>query len=753
MKILKTDCDSALEIAKKFNNTHVYIETLMYSLCKRKKFQDFVNQISPSANITGFEKALEDYLNSKSNTSITIDKPKPSFSYEQILKHAFAVSALKESPNIMLEELINVIIENKNTNIFKLMSDNNIIPNFNKKIELTPFQLKNSDGVTFPVLTQSQVQQINQKIQSENKKASIEAFKVEFAKYTTCLNETITAEYKAPFGRENEIKELQRVLLRKNKNSIMITGEPGVGKSHLVESLAAEIVKGEVNPALKDIKIYSLSIHALLADIKYHGILEARLTALFAVLIDDPKKVLFIDEIHMLQGAGSQNGNLDILNFLKAPMSKNKLRIIGATTENEYRRFLEKNQAFTRRFAHLTVTEPTNAVTVNIIKNVKKDYEQFFGLKISNKIIEKVVDLTSLYIKDRYNPDKSFDILDSLLARKKLNQETKVTIEDVYEEISNICNIPSDSLTANKGEQLEKLRDYLKINVKGQNEALDQLVDYLKISYAGLKPKEKPMLSALFSGPTSVGKTETAKLLAEFMNIPLLRYDMSAFQERHTVSGLLGSPPGYIGYDDGSSGAGKLINDIDKNKHCVLLLDEIEKAHPDIFNLLLQIMDYGKLTSSSGKSVIFNKVIIIMTTNLGSEVIEKNPMGFNSKSDHKEGIEESIKGFLRPEFRARMDGSIVYKKLDSNTLAEVFDLQMIKLNKMIKEYNVSVNYNKEVVDFIVNEAIKSKLGARYIERLIADNIKKKLSTIILEKSQTEKLKKTVVFQENVIDLV
>ena len=580
---------------------------------------------------------------------------------------------------------------------------------------------------------------------------------IEFAKHTTLLNDEI-AKYKNKLGDVGEkyINEIERVLLRKTKNSIIIAGDPGVGKTHVLYKFVEKLNKKELHQNLDDVKVYELNLNSLLSDVKYHGILEARISAIVDVLSRDSNKVLFVDEIHMLYGAGG-NSNLDVMNFLKAPMSQNKIRIIGATTNQEYSKFVERNAAFARRFSKLSVEETTEEETIDILLNRKEEFENYYNISFNNELIEECVKLSNLYIRNRKNPDKSIDLIDSTLARAKAKNKTSICMSDVFTEVSLICNIPSDELSKNKAVQLDDLLSKLNSKIIGQTSAFDDVINTLFVSSSGLRTTGKTLGNFLFQGPTSTGKTYTAQLIADTLNIPLLRYDMSAFRERHTVATLIGSPPGYVGYGDGNVGNGKLINDIEKYPHCVLLMDEIEKAHKDVLNILLQIMDYGKLSSSSGKEVYFSKVILIMTSNLGSQDAQKSPIGFsnNQETFSKEKINENINKFLAPEFRARVDNIIHFNTLTIDNLKVIAKNQLDDLSNGLVSKKIILEISDDVIEKIANDSFNSKLGVRNIEAIISKTIKTKLARIILNMNSLEgqmKTLKTVLTPDKTIDI-
>jgi ATP-dependent Clp protease ATP-binding subunit ClpA len=735
MIIKKTDFDGAAEIARFFNNTHVTVEALFYHLFGTKEFQSILKSLYSDEEITNFKNDFGMYLSSKSKS--TPVNPIPSYQFEIITKKAISASFLDGHSNIILEELIKSIMSEEKSVAKEVLETHNFnfkLNTFGENDEFMEDFMGNNNNNTNTAPHNSNL--------------------IEFAKHTTLLNEQVE-NCTTPLGDVGQkyIDEIERVLLRKTKNSIIVSGDPGVGKTHIIYKFVDKLINGHLHEKLKDIKIYELNINSLLSDVKYHGILEARISAIVDVISRDVNKVLFIDEIHMLYGAGG-NSNLDIMNFLKGPMSQNKMRIIGATTTQEYTKFVEKNAAFARRFSKLSVEETNESETISILMGRKKEFEDFYGIPFDDILIDEVVKLSNIYVRNRKNPDKSIDILDSTLARAKAKNKSSVTLSDIFTEVSIICNIPSDELSKNKAVQLDDLLVKLNKKIIGQDNAFDEVINTLFVSSSGLRTSGKTLGNFLFQGPTSTGKTYTAQLIADTLNIPLLRYDMSGFMEKHTVSTLIGSPPGYVGFGDGNVGNGKLISDIEKNPHCVLLMDEIEKAHRDVLNILLQIMDYGKLSSSSGKEVYFSKVILIMTSNLGSQDAQKSQIGFGNSQEtfSKNKIDENINKFLAPEFRARIDNIIHFNTLNLENLKKITSMQIEDVSTSVKKNNVTFEITDEVIERIAKDSLNSKLGVRNIESTISKTIKTKLARIILNKEEGEHKHVKVSLINNSIDI-
>jgi ATP-dependent Clp protease ATP-binding subunit ClpA len=555
-------------------------------------------------------------------------------------------------------------------------------------------------------------------------------------KYTVNLNKLAVAGKIDPLiGRKEELATLVRITARRTKNNVIMVGEPGVGKTAVVEGLAKLITEGIVPEAIKDVTVYALDITALLAGSKYRGDVEERLKHVLKALQAIKHPILFIDEIHMMMGAGSGgSGSMDVANILKPALSKGELRAIGSTTYEEYRKHFEKDRALRRRFQKLDIDEPSVEDTKKILRGLKEHYEKFHGVTYTDDALDEAVNLTSRYITNQYLPDKAIDVIDGAGARQKVapadQKKAIITILEIEEEVSKIAKLPPKTVQKNESDKLATLEPDLKANVFGQEEAIVALANAIYVARAGLREPEKTLGSYLFTGPTGVGKTEVARQLAKTLDIELVRFDMSEYVEKHTISKLIGSPPGYVGFDNGAAGSGLLINAIDKTPHCVLLLDEVEKAHADIYNILLQIMDYGKLTSSSGKTVDFRNVILIMTANLGAAEAAKNPIGFGRESNA--GVEtEVVKKFFAPEFRNRLDAIINFKQLGEEQIILIVDKFIKSLNGLAKEKNVEIVLTTAARKWLVKEGFDVTMGARPMARCIAENISKPIAKEML----------------------
>ncbi|SFG50454.1 ATP-dependent Clp protease ATP-binding subunit ClpA [Duganella sp. CF458] len=532
-------------------------------------------------------------------------------------------------------------------------------------------------------------------------------------------------------GREDEVDRVIQVLCRRRKNNPLLVGEAGVGKTAIAEGLAYRITQGDVPEVLSSAVVYSLDMGALLAGTKYRGDFEQRLKAVLKQLKDNPNGILFIDEIHTIIGAGSASGGtLDASNLLKPALANGQLKCIGATTFTEFRGVFEKDHALSRRFQKVDVNEPTVEQTVQILRGLKSRFEEHHGVKYSSSALSTAAELAARFINDRHLPDKAIDVIDEAGAAQRIlpksKQKKTIGKTEIEEIISKIARIPPQTVNQDDRSKLATIDRDLRNVVFGQDPAIEALASAIKMSRAGLGKQDKPIGSFLFSGPTGVGKTEVAKQLAFILGIELIRFDMSEYMERHAVSRLIGAPPGYVGYDQG----GLLTEAITKKPHAVLLLDEIEKAHPDIFNILLQVMDHGTLTDNNGRKADFRNVIIIMTTNAGAESLQKRSIGF---TDSKEAGDEmaDIKRMFTPEFRNRLDATISFRALDEEIILRVVDKFLMQLEEQLHEKKVEAIFSEKLRKFLAKKGFDPLMGARPMSRLIQDMIRKALADELL----------------------
>ncbi|BBL57952.1 ATP-dependent Clp protease ATP-binding subunit ClpA [Methylomonas koyamae] len=551
-------------------------------------------------------------------------------------------------------------------------------------------------------------------------------------KYATNLNEeALKGNIDPLIGREIEVERTIQVLCRRRKNNPLLVGEAGVGKTAIAEGLAKRIVEEQVPEILMNSTIYSLDMGALVAGTKYRGDFEKRLKALINQLKKEPDSILFIDEIHTIIGAGSASGGvMDASNLIKPVLASGQLRCIGSTTYQEYRGIFEKDHALARRFQKIDVVEPSIEDTVLILKGLKSRFEEHHGLKYTQEALRMAVELSARYITDRHLPDKAIDVIDEAGARQRLFTagERKETIDtaEIEEIVAKIARVPAQSVSANDIDKLSNLEKNLKMLVFGQDEAISELAAAIKLSRAGLRDTTKTIGSFLFAGPTGVGKTEVTRQLAKVLGIELIRFDMSEYMERHTVSRLIGAPPGYVGFDQG----GLLTEAVTKHPHAVLLLDELEKAHPDVFNLLLQVMDHGTLTDNNGRKADFRNIILIMTTNAGAEESSRASIGFTVQNHASDSMKVIERGFS-PEFRNRLDAIVQFKPLDMAVVGSVVDKFIFELEAVLADKNVTLTLEPAARAWLAEHGCDPKMGARPMARLIQEKIKKPLAEDLL----------------------
>jgi ATP-dependent Clp protease ATP-binding subunit ClpA len=550
--------------------------------------------------------------------------------------------------------------------------------------------------------------------------------------FATNLNRQAEKGYIDPLvGRAAELERVAQILVRRRKNNPLLVGESGVGKTAIAEGLAKMIIEDDVPEPLKGSVIYSLDMGALLAGTKYRGDFEKRFKGLLAELEQQDQAILFIDEIHTIIGAGAASGGvMDASNLLKPLLTSGKIRCFGSTTYHEYRGIFEKDKALSRRFQKIDVPEPSVQETIAILKGLKSRFEEHHGLRFTQGALKSAAELAEKYINDRFLPDKAIDVIDEAGAYQQLQPPSKrkksVGSSDIEAVVAKIARIPPKSVSSSDKEQLRNLGDQLKMVVFGQDEAIGSLDAAIKLARAGLRDGEKPIGSFLFSGPTGVGKTEVSKQLAEVLGVELLRFDMSEYMERHTVSRLIGAPPGYVGFDQG----GLLTDAVTTHPHAVLLLDEVEKGHPDVFNLLLQVMDHGTLTDNNGRKADFRNIILIMTTNAGAEHMSRASIGF-TKQDHSSEGSEAVKKMFTPEFRNRLDAIIQFSALDEGVIKTVVDKFLVQLQAQLDDKKVTIEVDEEARQWLAEHGYDEKMGARPMARLIQEKLKKPLAEEVL----------------------
>mgnify|MGYP000408681120 CR=1 FL=1 len=711
-KDLEQIFESAVNLAGEYNHEYVTLEHFLHSLVTNESFAKLLTSFG--ADVKTLTKDVTKFIQEdlKEIVNPQVDRPKKTHTVDKVLNRAFTHVLFSGRQVIEpIDCFISMFAEKKSyANYFIRKAK------IDKDKFLSFIQKENSKDEDDEIT----------EVQSRN--PQVERMINQF-----CTNLTARAKAKKidpVIGREKEIEEMQLVLARRNKANVMLIGDPGVGKTAIAEGLARKIVEGNVPNFIKDHTVYSLDISSILAGSKYRGDFEERLKMIIGAIEKKGKCILFIDEAHMMNGAGAvSGGSNDMANMLKPALSKGTLKVIASTTWEEFRKHFEKDRALMRRFQRVTVDEPSEAVTVKILKGLRKYYEKHHGVKITNQAILDAVSYSVKYMSDKKLPDKAIDLIDCACARFKVKDEENGVVDhdEILFEVAKIANLPLEQINSKEGLNLAGLEKNLRSKVFGQETAIESLLDKVFISQAGLKAVNKPVGSFLFVGPTGVGKTEVAKQLANSMGVKLVRFDMSEFQEKHSVAKFIGAPPGYIGFDDN---AGQLITNLQENPNCILLLDEVEKAHPDVLTVMLQLMDNGFITGSNGKKADGRNAIIIMTSNLGAADNEKNGVGFGSL-ERDGDTKDAVNKFFAPEFRNRLDGIVKFGKLDQINMIKIVKKFIDELNALIKDKNIHIKLNAEAVEYLIAKGFNSKMGARPLQRTIDEFIKKPLSKEIL----------------------
>ena len=669
-------------------------------------------------NLATLRENLEEHVRDNTPTKIDLKKPvQPTLGFQRVLQRAvFHVQSSGKGVVKPINLLVAIFSEKESHSVF-LLSKQGI-----GRLDIVSYI---SHGK--PESTQTEADSVSADADAESEIAANN--ELEFLIDLNSLAESNKIDQL--IGRKDEIERIIQILARRTKNNPLLVGESGVGKTAIAEGLAHLINSKDTPEFLHESKLYSLDIGALIAGTKYRGDFEKRLKSVLKFLDEQNNPILFIDEIHTIIGAGSASGgSLDVSNLLKPALGKGKLRCIGSTTFQEYRGVFNQNQALSRRFQKIDVLEPSVDECIQILDGLKTNYETHHNVKYSGESINSAVNLSKRFLNDRFLPDKAIDLIDETGALLNISRKNhkKITVKqvDIEKTISKISKIPEQTISNQESINLQKLESDLKTVIFGQDTAIKSLVNAIKLSRAGLRDDNKTIGSFLFAGPTGVGKTEITTQLANIMGIELVRFDMSEYMERHTVSRLIGAPPGYVGFDQG----GLLTEAVVQNPHCVLLLDEIEKAHPDIFNLLLQIMDSGVLTDNNGRKADFRNVILVMTTNAGADLLEKKSIGFSDQSNESDAL-LSLKKLFSPEFRNRLDEIIQFNYLPMKVILSIVDKFLTKLQAQLDARNVELIYSKKVLNWIAENGYNKEMGARPMERFITNNIKKPLVDKVL----------------------
>jgi len=709
-KELQLVFDKAIKDAKKLQHEYVTIEHLLFAMMCSTNFFNLLKGFG--ADVDFLKSNLEHYLKNNLEEIKIADtkyKPKKTQAVERVLNRAFTQTLFAGRSEIDLSDiLLSVLSEKKSYATYYCEKAG---------IAKEPF----SDYIS------AEVEEA-----AEDTELSGQAQKA-LRSFTTNLNNEAKKNKIDPIiGRSEELESIALSLGRRNKNNVILVGDPGVGKTAIAEGMAFNIVNDNVPEFLKDYEVYMLDIGAMLAGSKYRGDFEERLKLVLSGLQKKGKTIMFIDEAHMINGAGAggSNNSNDLANMLKPALSKGNIKVVASTTWEEYRKYFEKDRALMRRFQRVTVDEPSPEVTKDILQGIKRYYEDYHGTIITEDAIDKAVKLSVKYQSDKKLPDKAIDLIDLACSRFKITQETDkiVTAEKIEYELAKVVKLPPEQVSQKETDNLASLEHNLKGSVYGQDEAIESIVDKILVSQAGLKPDDKPIGSFVFMGPTGTGKTETAKQLASQLGVELVRFDMSEYMEKHSVAKLIGSPPGYVGHEESS---GLLIEKLQEHPNCVLLLDEIEKAHPDVSQILLQIMDNGKITGSQGKEADARNSILILTTNLGAQAAEKNTIGFDEDFESNSYADTELKKFFSPEFRNRLDGVITFAKLGKEVMIKIVGKFLLELKNMVAAKDVSIKVTDEAIDALVDKGFDPKNGARPLQRVIDKEIKRPLSRLLL----------------------
>ena len=712
-KELQAVFEKAMKDAIKLQHEYVTLEHLLYSMLCEETFSTLVNGYG--ADVEYMKKELENFLKTKLQDIAVLDnaqKPKKTQSVERVLNRAFTQVLFNGRNNIEIHDVFLSILSEKKSWAYFITS----------KV-----------GIQKDKFVDYMSNEIND-ILEEDDNVNMGAANRALRDFTTDLNHQVKLNKIDPvIGREEEIEQVALALGRRTKSNVLMVGDPGVGKTAIAEGVAWKIVNEDVPEFLKEYNVFTLDIGSMLAGSKYRGDFEERFKLVLQALQKKGKTIMFIDEAHMISGAGAGGGNSanDLANMLKPALAKGNIKVVASTTWEEYRKYFEKDRALMRRFQRVSIDEPSQENTIKILHGIKKYYEDYHATEITEEAIKAAVKLSVKYQTDKKLPDKAIDLIDVACARFKVNNQTEnkiVNEASIQFELSKMVNLPEEQVKERESENLVHLEENLKGVVYGQDKAIEDIVDKILVAQAGLKSPNKPIGSFVFMGPTGVGKTELAKQLSNQMGVKLVRFDMSEYQEKHSVSKLIGSPPGYVGYEDNAGGL--LIDKIQENPNCILLLDEIEKAHPDVSSILLQIMDNGTITGSNGKEADARNCTLILTTNLGAQEAEKNAIGFGDDFD-KDYEDSELKKFFAPEFRNRLDGVITFGKLDKNTMMKIVGKFLLELKQQVVEKDISLTLTDEALDYLVEKGFDRKMGARPLQRVIDNEVKKPLSKEML----------------------
>ena len=710
---LKIVFEKAIKDAQKLQHEYVTLEHLLYAMLCEDNFNTLVNGYGTDVEM--MKKELEHFLKTKLNdTKVdeTSYKPKKTQTVERVLNRAFTQVLFQGRNNIEISDVFLSMLSEKKSWAFYITQKANI-----EKEKFLDY------------LGNGELDDIEENEDNANMGTANKALR----DFTTDLNQQVKLNKIDPvIGRDSEIESLALALGRRTKSNVLMVGDPGVGKTAIAEGLAHQIVNKNVPSFLEEYGVYTLDIGSMLAGSKYRGDFEERFKLVLQALQKKGKTIMFIDEAHMISGAGAggSGGSNDLANMLKPALAKGNIKVVASTTWEEYRKFFEKDRALMRRFQRVNIDEPSAEMTIEILQGIRKYYEEFHAVEITDAAIEAAVKLSIKYQTDKKLPDKAIDLIDVACSRFKVRDQEEnkiVDADNVQFELAKMVKLPEDQVREKESENLAHLEENLKNVVYGQDKAVEDIVDKILVAQAGLKNENKPVGSFVFMGPTGVGKTELAKQLSNQMGVSLVRFDMSEYQEKHSISKLIGSPPGYVGFEEN---AGLLITKLQENPNCVLLLDEIEKAHPDVSQILLQVMDNGKITGSNGKEADARNCILILTTNLGAKDADKNTIGFGETME-REYEDKEMKKFFSPEFRNRLDGTITFGKLSKEVMLKIVGKFLLDLKNQVKDKNINITLTDEALDYLVDTGFDPKMGARPLQRVIDNKIKRPLSRVML----------------------
>ena len=703
--------EEAARLARSKQHEYVLTEHLLLALLRYQPFRKVVQKFGVDVDLLDIE--IDAYLDSLAGLVKDAPdlQPKKTQTLERIFNRANVQAMFTGRRNLTTADLYLSIMSETNSHAHYFLLKYGV-----KKSEFLEFWNKNYNQPAATKMTASQATEV-------------------LSEYCVSLTTMATEGRLEPMiGRGHELQEMITVLARRFKANVLMVGDPGVGKTHIVEGLAQEIQAGRVPAFLQDHEVWSLEVGNLLAGSKYRGEFEEKFKLVIAALESKKKCVLFVDEAHTMRGAGSgSNSNLDFANMLKPAITRGNLKVIASTTWEEYHESFEKDRALMRRFYRLGIDEPDAATTEQILIGLSPRLEQFHDVLIDTDAMTAAVEYATRYIHDRKNPDKSIDLLDGACARERVKDQGNVTVTRamIQEQVTRVCGVPTDKLQNERSAKIVDLESNIKQRLYGQDEAVDRVLERVYINFAGIGPATRPMASFLFLGPTGTGKTELAKLLAENLDMTLLRYDMSEYQERHTLSSLIGAPPGYVGFEDGNVGGGRLIADLTKHPFAILLFDEIEKAHPDVTNIFLQMLDEGHVTGSNGKRVDVKNCIIIMTSNLGARDNENNNIGFSSDLEKTGEEDRALKEFFRPELRNRIDQICKFRKLEPLAIKKIVIKFVDDLKASLAAREIRLTLTEPVVDHLADRGYDHRMGARPLSRKIDELIRVPLSRRIL----------------------